>query len=52
MSIRPYEGYIFKIGTLVVFQKCVVDGSSNGVQENLRNRLEPLIEMQVGGDAC
>ena len=47
MSIGHCGGYIFKIGSLVVLQEYEVDRSSGGVQENLRNRLGPLTEIQV-----
>ena len=51
MNIGPCEGYIFKIRSLVVLQEFEVDGSSSGIQENLRIRLEPMIEMPVEGEA-
>ena len=51
MSIGHCEGYIFKIGSLVVLQEYEFDRSSSGLQEKLRSSSEPLIEMQVGGDA-
>ena len=35
----------------MVLQEYAVDGSSGGVQENLRIRLGPLIEIQVTGYA-
>ena len=47
MSIGHCRNFIFKIGSLVVLQECERDGSSNGVQESLRKRLQPLIEIQV-----
>ena len=51
MSIGHCGGYVFKIGSPAVLQEDEVDRSSSGVRENLRSRSEPLIEMQVGGDA-
>ena len=51
MIIGRCEGFIFKIGSLVVLQENEVDGSSGGVQEILPNRLEPPIEVQVTGYA-
>ena len=51
MSIGHCGGYIFKIASLVVLQEYEADRSSGGVQENLRNRLGPLTEIQVTGYA-
>ena len=44
MSIGNRQGYIFKIGSLVVLQDFEVDRSPSGIRENLRSRSEPLIE--------
>ena len=46
-----WELYLLRIGSLVVLQEYEIDGNSSGVQENLRSRLEPLIEIQVMGFA-
>ena len=43
------ELYPLRIGILVVFQEYEANGSSSGVLEIIRNRLEPLIEIQVTG---
>ena len=51
MTYGHCEVYIFEMWNLVVLQECEVDGSSSGVQENFRNRPEPLTEMHVVGDA-
>ena len=51
MSIGDFGSYIFKIGSLIAYQEYEVDRNSDGVQENLRNNLEPLIEIQVKGYA-
>ena len=51
MGIGHYRGYIVKIGSLIVLQEYEVDRISGGVQENLRNRLELLIEIKVTGFA-
>ena len=51
MSIGHCDGYIFKIGCLIILQTYEVDGSSGGVQQNLRNRPGPLTEIQVTGYA-
>ena len=51
MSNGYCDGYIVRIGSLVVFQEYEVDRSSNGVRENLRIRLDLLIEIQVKGSA-
>ena len=48
MSISHCGGYTINRVSLVVLQEYEVDRSSCGVQENLRNCLEPLMEMQVG----
>ena len=47
MIIGHCGGYIVKIGNLIVLQKYEVGRSSDGVQENRRNRLGPLTEIQV-----
>ena len=47
MNNSHCDGYIFKIGILVVLQEYEVDRSSDGVEEHLRNRLGPLTEIQV-----
>ena len=47
MSISHCNGYIFKISSLVVVQEFEVGKSSSEVQENLRNRLRSLTEVQV-----
>ena len=51
MSFGHCEVYIIKIGNPLALQICEVDGSSSEVQENLRSRSQPLIEMQVECDA-
>ena len=51
MSIGHFGGYIVNIGSLIVLQEDEVSRSSGGVQENLRNCLEPLTEIQVTGCA-
>ena len=47
MSAGHCVGYFFKIGNLIVLQEYEFDTSSSVVEENLRNRSGPLIEMQV-----
>ena len=44
-------GNVSKLVSLIVLEGYEVDGSASGVQENLRNRLGPLIEIQVTGYA-
>ena len=51
MSIGFCDGYIFKKGSLVVLQEHEVDRSSSWVREIPSDRLEPLIGLQVRGDA-
>ena len=51
MSVSHCNGYIFKIRSPVVLQEYEVYRSSSGVQENLRDRLGPLTEIQVTGYA-
>ena len=53
MSIGHFWGlYLLKTRSLVVLQEYGVGGSPNGVQELSRNRLAPVIEIQVKGDIC
>ena len=49
MSIGHCRGCNFRIGSLVILQEYEFDKSSNGAQENLRIRLELLIEIQATG---
>ena len=47
--------YLLRTRSLKVLQEYEVGGSSkgvNGVQEDLRNCLVPLVEVQVKGDVC
>ena len=44
--------YLLKTRSLIVLQEYEVGGSSSGVQAISRNRLAPLIEIQVKGDVC
>ena len=47
MSIGHCGAYIVKTGSLIVLREYEVDRSSGGVQENLRNRLGFLKNIQV-----
>ena len=47
MSVGHCGGYIVKSRSLIVLQEYEVVSSSGGVQENLRNRPEPLTKIQV-----